>query len=54
VHHHLIGPYWGNVIIIGVAGAITLACFVAMFWMLRYPGETDPHHPKYLVLRRDR
>lgn len=54
MHHHLIGPYWGNVIIIGVAGAITLACFVAMFRMLRHPGETDPHHPKYLVLRRDR
>jgi cytochrome c oxidase cbb3-type subunit II len=45
--------YWGNVIIVGVAGAITLACFVAMFWMLRRPGETDPHHPKYLVLRHD-
>jgi hypothetical protein len=54
VHHHLIGPYWGNVIIIGVSGAITLACFVAMFWMLRRPGETDPDHPKYLVLRHDR
>lgn len=54
MHHHLIGPYWGNVIIIGVAGAITLSCFVAMFRMLRHPGETDPHHPKYAVLRRDR
>ena len=54
VHHHLIGPFWGNVVIIGIAGAITLACFVAMFWMLRHPGETDPHHPKYAVLRRDR
>jgi hypothetical protein len=54
VHHHLIGPYWGNVVIIGIASAITLACFVAMFWMLRHPGETDPHHPKYAVLRHDR
>ena len=54
MHHHLIGPYWGNVIIIGIAGAITVACFVAMFRMLRYPGETDPHHPKYMVLRHDR
>jgi uncharacterized membrane protein YedE/YeeE len=54
MHHHLIGPYWGNVIIIGIAGAITIACFAAMFWMLRYPGETDPHHPKYSVLRHDR
>jgi hypothetical protein len=54
MHHHLIGPYWGNVIIIGIAGAITIACFAAMFWMLRNPGETDPHHPKYSVLRHDR
>jgi hypothetical protein len=54
VHHHLIGPYWGNVIIIGIAGAITVACFAAMLWMLRHPGETDPHHPKYAVLRHDR
>ena len=54
MHHHLIGPYWGNVIIIGIAGAITIGCFAAMFWMLRHPGETDPHHPKYSVLRHDR
>jgi hypothetical protein len=54
VHHHLIGPFWGNVIIIGIAGAITVACFVAMCWMLLRPGEADPHHPKYLVLRHDR
>ena len=54
MHHHLIGPFWGNVIIIGIAGAITVACFVAMFWMLLHPGETDPHHPKYVVLRHDR
>lgn len=54
MHHHLIGPFWGNVIIIGVAGAITVTCFVAMFWMLLRPGEADPHHPKYAVLRHDR
>jgi uncharacterized membrane protein YedE/YeeE len=54
VHHHLIGPYWGNVIIIGIAAAITVACFAAMFWMLWRPGEADPHHPKYVVLRHDR
>jgi hypothetical protein len=54
VHHHLTGPFWGNVIIIGIAGQITAACFVAMFWMLLRPGETDPNHPKYLVLRHDR
>ena len=54
MHHHLIGPLWGNAVIIAVAGAITLACFVAMFWMLLRPGETDAAHPKYLVLRHDR
>jgi hypothetical protein len=54
VHHHLIGPYWGNVIIIGIAASITAACFAAMFGMLWRPGETDPHHPKYVVLRHDR
>jgi hypothetical protein len=54
VHHHLIGPLWGNIIIIGIAGAITVACFAAMFWMLARPGETDPRHAKYMVLRHDR
>jgi hypothetical protein len=27
---------------------------VAAAWMLIHPGETDPHHPKYIVLRHDR
>lgn len=52
--HHLIGPLWGNLVIISVAGVITIGCFVAMFWMLLRPGETDPQHPKYGVLRDDR
>ena len=51
---HLMGPLWGNVIIIVVAGVITAACFVAMFWMLFRPGETDRQHPKYDILRDDR
>ncbi len=54
MHHHLSGPLWGNLVIIGIAGAITLACFVAMFWMLLRPGENNPRHPKYVVLRDDR
>jgi uncharacterized membrane protein YedE/YeeE len=54
VDHHLMGPFWGNVIIIALAGATTVACFVAMFRMLWQPGETDPRHPKYTVLRHDR
>jgi len=54
MEHHLIGPPWGNFAIIVVAGAITVACFVAMFWMLLRPGETDRRHAKYTVLRDDR
>lgn len=53
MHHHLTGPYWGNLIIIVVAGIITVGCFAAMFWMLFHPGETDRRHPKYRVLRDD-
>jgi hypothetical protein len=54
VHDHLIGPLWGNIIIIAMAGAITVACFVAMLWMLFRPGETDRRHAKYAILRDDR
>jgi len=54
MHHPLNGPFWGNVIIIALAGAITVACFVAMFRMLFDPGETDRRHPKYDILRDDR
>lgn len=54
MHHHLIGPFWGNLAIIVVAGAITIACFVAMFWMLLRPGETDRKLPKYDILKHDR
>jgi hypothetical protein len=53
VHHHLSGPFWGNVIIIALAGAITVACFATMFRMLFHPGETDKRHPKYDILRDD-
>lgn len=53
MHHPLSGPFWGNVIIIAVAGAITVACFVAMFRMLFHPGEMDKRHPKYHILRDD-
>ena len=53
MHHDLIGPLWGNLIIIAVAGVITVICFVLMFWMLFHPGETDRHHPKRDILRDD-
>lgn len=54
MHHHLIGPPIGNLIIIGVAGVITLGCFVAMFWMLLWPGEAASDHPKRAILHDDR
>jgi len=47
----LVGPFWGNLILIAVAGAVTLACFAAVFWMLIHPGEEDRNHPKYEILR---
>lgn len=54
MQHHLIGPLWGNIVIIAVAGAITVGCFAAMIRMLLRPGETDRRHSKYSVLRDDR
>lgn len=54
MEHHLAGPLLGNIVIIGVAGAITVGCFMAMFRMLLWPRETDRHHPKYDILRDDR
>lgn len=54
MHDHLMGPVLGVVIIVAVAGAVTLVCFAAMFRMLFRPGETDRHHPKYGILREDR
>jgi uncharacterized membrane protein len=53
MHDHLIGPLWGNIIIIAIAGVITVACFVVMLWMLFRPGETNRHHAKYAILRDD-
>ena len=53
MHEHLAGPVLGVAIIVAVAGAVTLGCFVAMFRMLFRPGETDLHHPKYEILRDD-
>jgi len=54
MEHHLSGPFWGNVIIIGVAGAITLACFAAMVWMLLRPDGNDSGHPGHGILSDDR
>ncbi len=54
MQHDLTGPFWGNVVIIGLAGAVTLACFMAMCRMIIRPGEQEPGHPKYSILRDDR
>jgi hypothetical protein len=47
-------PWIGDLVVILIAGTVTIACFVTMFWMLLKPGETDRRHPKYRVLRDDR
>ena len=44
------GPFWGNVVIIALAGSITLGCILATLRMLIRPQEQDPRHPKYLIL----
>lgn len=54
MHQHMMGPFWGNVAIIAVAGAVTIACFAAMFSMLFRPGEQDPRHPKHMIFGDDR
>jgi len=51
--HHELAAHLGNLIVAAVAGAITLACFAAMLWMLVRPGEHNAQHPKYRVLRSD-
>lgn len=53
MQHALMGPFWGNLVIAVLAGAITLGCFAAMFRMLLRPGERDPRHPKYMILREE-
>jgi hypothetical protein len=54
MHDHLLGPTWGNVVIIALAAAVTIGCIVAMLRMLIHPGEDDPAHPKRSILREDR
>lgn len=54
MHHHMMGPFWGNVAIIAAASAVTIACFAAMFRMLLRPGEQDPQHPKRMIFGDDR
>lgn len=54
MHNMMMGPLWGIIAIATFTGVITLGCFVAMFKFLIRPGEKDPRHPKYDILRPDR
>ncbi len=54
MHAMMEGPLWGVIAVASVAGVVAAACFVLMFWFIFKPGEKDPHHPKYEILRRDR
>ena len=41
-------------IVIVVGAVATAATIIAVaYWTIR-PGERDPRHPKYMILRRDR
>jgi hypothetical protein len=50
----MMGPFWGNLAVIALAGSLTLACFAAALRLLLRPGERDPLHPKYMILRDER
>jgi hypothetical protein len=50
----IIGPFWGNVVVVAIGSVITLACFAAMFRMLFRPGEHDLAHVKNSILHEDR
>ncbi|MDQ2680804.1 MAG: hypothetical protein M3Y21_07275 [Candidatus Eremiobacteraeota bacterium] len=41
-------------IVVGAGSLVTVwTIAIALYWMVR-PGETDPDHPKRLILRNDR
>ena len=50
MEHHLTGPLWGNVIIMGIAGGIAIGSLLAAIRLLIRPKETNPRHPKFLIL----
>lgn len=54
MHHGLTGHLLGNIVIIIVAGIVTVVCFALMVRMLVRPGETNRHHPKYEIFGDDR
>ncbi|HEX7387648.1 MAG TPA: hypothetical protein VF285_10305 [Castellaniella sp.] len=47
--------HWvGNLLLLGVFGVGTVACFIVAIRMLIHPGERAHDHPKYLILHDDR
>jgi hypothetical protein len=54
MNHAIVGPLWGNVAIMALAGSASLASFAAALRMLFRPGERDPLHPKYMILWDER
>ncbi len=52
--HSLTGSLFDHLVAATIAGAVTLVCIGAALKMLFRPGEKDPRHPKYLVMRNDR
>jgi hypothetical protein len=54
-HAHALDPSDPLGIVVVVVGAIgTALTFVLAFRWTFWPGETDPKHPKYVILRDDR
>lgn len=43
----------GWLVVAAGAVATAFAIAISLYWILR-PGESDPNHPKYLILRDDR
>jgi hypothetical protein len=54
MHNMMMGPLWGIIVVATVGGLITLGCFAAMFRFIFRPGEKNPQHAKYDILRPDR
>ena len=54
MHGMAAGPFWGMVAVAVFTGIVTIVCFALMFRYLFHPGEEDPRHPKYSILRKDR
>lgn len=53
--HHAVDPSDPIGLAVVVVGSIgTLWAFVLAFRMTLWPGETEPDHPKNVIMRQDR